>query len=154
MVQLHRIAVTCHCGLAASTLTVTVHFIVSKDQWRPSFLQFLSVFQNTSRCCRQSTHKTSEVLLPLWLCSEPYHPLLSCVKAKKSMLELHRQLPHSREGKPRVSVCSGNWELPSRFDSAGIDFWTPTMCSLPLDDHHPPPRGFQPISCLFGKSSV
>lgn len=81
--------------------------------------------QKNSRCCRQSTHKISEVLLPL----RPWSELPSLIVMRECQEEhvgaTSTTTPAFVWRKPRVSVCSGNSELDSQFDSAGIDFWSP-----------------------------
>lgn len=84
-------------------------------KWRPSILQFLSLspsaFQNNGRCCRQSTHKISEVLLPL----RPWSELPSLIVMRENQEEhvgaTSTTTPAFVWRKPRVSVCSGNSEL-------------------------------------------
>lgn len=79
-------------------------------------IQFLSLppsaFQKNSRCCRQSTHKISEVLLPL----RPWLPGTSLVPSLIFMRESQEEhvgatsttTPAFMWRKPRVSMCSGN----------------------------------------------
>lgn len=79
-----------------------------------------------------------------------YHPLLSCAKTKKSMLELHRQqLPHSCEGSPG-SVCAVGTQSHAVSSTAQASISEAPRCVQCRST----PRGFQPVSCLLGKSSV
>lgn len=117
-------------------------------KWRPSILQFLSLClhlsSKTIACVARSPHTRSLRCFSHCGPCLNYHPLLACVKAKKSMLELHRQqLPHSREGSPG-SVCAvGTQSYAVSSTARG------SISEAPRCVHcRSTPRGFQPVSCL------